>query len=160
MKLRGLLQAPELILAIFAFLLNLPWELWQVPYFRGMADAPHWLGVKVCMQATFGDMGMALTAFWIAAVFARTRSWILRPRKRDISIFVGAGVLTTILFEILATGPLKRWAYTDAMPRVPIIGTGLLPLLQWLLIPPLLLWFVRRQIEGSSPGVGRKHEGG
>ena len=60
--------------------------------------------------------------------------------------FLGVGVVTTILFEAIATGALERWAYTDAMPRLPITGSGLLPLLQWLVIPPLVLWFVRRQI--------------
>ena len=114
-----------------------------------MADQPHWLGVKACTLATFGDAAIALTAFWIAAIFARTRNWILLPRKQDLPIFVGVGVLATILSETLATGSLGRWAYTDAMPRVPIIGTGLLPLLQWLVIPPLVLWFVRRQIGAS-----------
>ena len=149
MKLRRALQWPEFNVVIFSFLLNLAWEYWQVPFFRGMADQPHWLGVKACTQATFGDAVITLIAFWIAAIFARTRNWISLPRKRDFAIFVGAGVLATILFEILATGPLARWAYTDAMPRVPIIGTGLLPLLQWLLLPPLVLWFVRRQ-SGAS----------
>jgi hypothetical protein len=32
------------------------------------------------------------------------------------------------------------------MPRLPLLGTGLAPLLQWLLIPPLVAWLVRRQI--------------
>jgi hypothetical protein len=32
------------------------------------------------------------------------------------------------------------------MPIVPWIRVGLLPALQWLLLPPLVLWFVRRQL--------------
>ena len=160
MNLQRLLQTPEFNILVFSFLLNLAWEILQVPFFRGMADAPHWLGVKACTQATVGDVAITLTAFWIAAIFARTRNWILLPRKQDFAIFIGVGILATMLFEILATGPLERWAYTDAMPRVPIIGTGLLPLLQWLVIPPLMLWFVGRQIDGSSRGVGRKREDG
>jgi hypothetical protein len=36
------------------------------------------------------------------------------------------------------------WAYTEAMPRLPPFGTGLAPLLQWLVIPPIALWAVRR----------------
>jgi hypothetical protein len=51
---------PEFNVMIFSFLLNLAWEVWQVPFFRGMADEPHWLGVKACTQATFGDAGIAL----------------------------------------------------------------------------------------------------
>ena len=148
----ALLKSPEFNVVVFSFLLNLAWEYWQVPFFRGMADQPHWLGVKACTQATLGDAGIALAAFWIAAIFARARSWILRPNKLDVGIFLGVGVLVTILYEALATGVLERWAYSDAMPRLPLIGTGLLPLLQWLVIPLLVLWFVRRQIASACGG--------
>jgi len=35
------------------------------------------------------------------------------------------------------------WAYTPAMPRVPPLGTGLAPLLQWLLLPTMSLVWAR-----------------
>jgi hypothetical protein len=122
-----------------------------VPFFRGLADQPYWLGVKACTQATFGDSGIALAAFWMTAMLARTRGWMLEPRKPDIAIFICAGIVATILLEALATGVLGRWAYNDTMPRLPILGIGLLPLLQWLVVPPLVLWFARRQIGIRSP---------
>jgi len=96
-----------------------------------------------------GDSGIALAAFWVTAMVARNRGWILRPNTLDISVFLGVGVVLTIFLEALATGMFERWAYSDAMPRLPRIGIGLMPLLQWLVIPPLVLWFVRRQI---APG--------
>ena len=117
----------------------------------GMADQPHWLGVKACTQATFGDAGIALAAFWVTAFFAGNRSWIKQPSRSDIAIFIAVGLVATIIFETLATGILERWTYSDAMPRLPVLGTGLLPLLQWLALPPLVLWFVLRQIGGKSP---------
>jgi hypothetical protein len=147
--LAGLPNTPEFSVLLFSFLLNLVWEFWQVPFFRGMADQPHWLGVKACTQATLGDSGIALAAFWVTAMVARNRGWILRPNTLDISVFLGVGVVLTIFLEALATGMFERWAYSDAMPRLPRIGIGLMPLLQWLVIPPLVLWFVRRQI---APG--------
>jgi hypothetical protein len=150
MRLQRLLQTPELILAIFAFLLNLAWEVWQVPFFRGMADQPHWLGVKACTQATLGDAALALAAFWVTAMLARSRRWVLDPGKRDVAIFIGAGLVMTIVLESLATKVLGRWSYNDNMPRLPVLGTGLLPLIQWLVVPALVLWFVRRQIGTSS----------
>lgn len=76
----------------------------------------------------------------------------MRLNRLKIAIFLGVGLVVTILFEALATGMFQRWAYSDAMPRVPVIGTGLLPLLQWLLIPLLVLWFVRRQIAPAYRG--------
>lgn len=145
-----LLRTPELNVVIFSFLLNLVWEIWQVPLFEGMANQPYWLGLKTCTQATLGDAGIALAAFWITAAFSKTRGWILRPRKSDIAIFLGVGIVATIVFEALATGVLERWAYSDSMPRLPVLGTGLAPLLQWLLLPPLVLWFVRRQLGVQS----------
>ena len=153
--LAGLPNTPEFSVLVFSFLLNLAWEVWQVPFFRGMADQPHWLGVKACTQATFGDAGIALAAFWVAAFFARTRSWIMQPGRSDIAIFIGVGLAATIILETLAIGVFKRWDYSDAMPRLPILGTGFLPLLQWLVLPPLVLWFVRRQIGAPAPGDGR-----
>jgi hypothetical protein len=48
--------------------------------------------------------------------------------------------------ERLATGPLGRWAYADAMPVVPVLEVGLSPLVQWIVLPPLIVWFVRRQL--------------
>ena len=137
---------PEFNVVLFSFLLNLPWEVWQVPFFRGMADQPYWLGVKACTESTFGDAAIGLAAFWIAAIFAKSRSWILQPRKLNTAVFLAVGILATIIVEALATGPLERWTYDEAMPSVPILGTGLLPLLQWLLLPSIVLYIVRRQI--------------
>ena len=152
--LRSLPSTPEFNVIVFSFLLNLAWELWQVPLFRGLADQPHWEGVKACTQATFGDAGISLAAFWIVAFLARSRAWILQPDRRDIAVFLGIGIATTIVFEELATRVLQRWNYSDAMPRLPILGTGLLPLIQWLMIPPLVLWFARRQLGAAAPGSG------
>jgi hypothetical protein len=152
--LENLPSTPEFSVLVFSFLLNLAWEVWQVPFFRGMADQPHWLGVKACSQATFGDAGITLAAFWVTAIFARTRSWIMQPGRSDIASFIGVGLAATIILETLAIGVFKRWDYSDAMPRLPILGTGLLPLLQWLVLPPLVLWFVRRQIGAPAPGGG------
>jgi hypothetical protein len=49
-------------------------------------------------------------------------------------------------FEALAIGPLARWSYAPAMPTLPILGTGVVPLLQLIVLPPLTIWFVRRQL--------------
>jgi hypothetical protein len=151
----ALLDAPEFNVVVFSFLLNFVWEYWQVPFFRGMADRPHWEGVVACTRATFGDAGISLAAFWIVAVFVRTRSWVLKPRAGDILAFAAIGVAATIVLEYLATGSWGRWAYNDAMPRVPILGTGLVPLLQWLMLAPAVLWFVRRQIGPRDADAGQ-----
>lgn len=53
---------PEFNIAVFAMLLNWPWEFLQVPFYSGMPSAEHWEGVKACTQATLGDAAIMLVA--------------------------------------------------------------------------------------------------
>ena len=145
----GLWEAPELPVAFFSFLLHFVWEFIQVPTYTGMAGMSHWEAIKLCMSATFGDVGFALTAFWIASIAARNRDWILRPTRVPVAIFVAVGIILTIGFEYYYTNVSLRWTYSDLMPLVPPFGTGLSPLLQWLLIPPLVVWLSRRHLLGA-----------
>ena len=142
----GILSLPELNVAIFSFLTNFVWEMWQIPFFAATPSVPHWVGVVACTQATFGDAAISLVAFWCVAAFARSRLWILDSRPSQVVGFVAVGVVITIILEALATGPLERWSYTSSMPTLPVLGTGIIPLLQWILLPPLTIWFVRRQL--------------
>ena len=144
--LHPVLDLPELNVAIFAFLLNFVWEFWQVPFFEGMPTAPHWEAIKFCTRATLGDVGIALVSFWSVAIAARSRSWIRHPTSSQILGFAAVGIAITVAFEWLATEVWGRWAYEAAMPTVPLLGTGVLPLLQWTVLPPLIVWFVRRQL--------------
>lgn len=147
MQLRsGLRALPELNIAIFSFLLNFVWEMWQISFFADMPSEPHWVGVAVCTRATVGDAVISIVAFWSVAAQARSRSWVLQPTPLQVGGFIAVGVVITIVFEAIATGPLERWSYSPSMPTLPILGTGLFPLLQWILLPPLILWFVRRQL--------------
>ena len=137
---------PETNVALFAFLLNLPWELWQIPLFKNMPSFAHWHGVMLCTRAALGDAAIALLAFWLVAATARTRDWMRRPSGATLGAFVAIGLVVTITLEYWATQVGGRWEYAEQMPRLPLLGTGLAPLLQWLLIPPLVVWLVRRQI--------------
>jgi hypothetical protein len=145
-KLRSILDVLELNVAIFALLLNFPWEFLQAPLFKDMASAPHWAAVKVCGLSTLGDALIALVAFWSVAATVRSRRWILRPTPRQVAGFVAVGLVITVLAERLGTGLLHRWAYAPAMPVIPVLGVGLSPILQWVALPLALVWFVRRQL--------------
>lgn len=140
------LDAPEINVAIFAFLLNLTWEFAQVPLFAGMPSAEHWQAILVCGRATLGDVVITLIAFWAVATSVHTRAWVLRPTAGQLTGFVAVGILITVLMEWLATQFLQRWTYADAMPVIPLLGVGLSPLLQWVVLPPIEVWFVRRQL--------------
>ncbi len=140
---------PELPIALFAFLLHFVWEFLQAPLWVGMAEMPHWDGVRTCTVATLGDVLIALIAFWIGAFAARSRAWLLMPKRGPTAIYMIAGLAVTVIYEFLATGPLARWEYADIMPRLPGLGTGLVPVLQWLTLPVATLWLARRYLWGG-----------
>jgi len=145
-EMKRFFDLPEVNVAIFAFLLNLVWEFAQVPLFEGMPVAGHWRAIQVCARATAGDVAIALVAFWAVSWAWRSRLWILRPTTFQLGGFVAVGLVITVFIEWLSTQVLDRWAYSASMPTVPGLGVGLSPLLQWVLLPPLLAWFVRRQL--------------
>ena len=140
------LNTPELNVTIFSFLLNFFWEIQQMPFFRVSPEFGYTDIVNNCTLATFGDAGISIIAFATVAVLFKSRRWILQPNWWQIGIFISVGIIITIIFEVFATGVLNIWQYSDAMPTLPVLGTGLSPVFQWLIIPPLIIWFVRRQL--------------
>jgi hypothetical protein len=145
-----ILNAPELHISIFAFLLNFIWELLQMPLFAGFADFPYYRLVLHCTKASYGDVVISLVAFAGACLIARSRMWIISMNKSGVTAFLAIGLVITIVFEILATGPLNRWEYGELMPMIPVIGVGASPVAQWVILPLLQLWFVKRQIIGGG----------
>ena len=146
---RRLAEVPEANLFLFGFLLHFVWELLQIPWFQGMADAPHQDATWMCTRATFGDAVITVLSFWAVAVLCG-RGWIARPTRLNVAAFAGVGVAITIVLEILSTKVWSRWAYSDAMPVIPGIDVGVIPIAQWLILPPLVLWIVRRQIHALA----------
>ena len=147
-------KTPEANIAIFALLLNFPWEILQAPLYGGMAEASHAQAIQACLRATLGDVALMLFAYVAVAVCARSRHWILDPRRWQLGSFVAIGVSVTAAIEWLATRGLwvTGWAYLPAMPLVPGTGIGLVPLVQWLVLPLLTVWFVRRQLAVIATG--------
>lgn len=141
-----LARVPEPWVAFYSFVFHFVWEMLQVPAYAGMSAMPHWDGVLVCTQATIGDVGFALTAFWSTALLRRSRNWMQSPTKAEIAVFLAVGILLTIAFEYYYVEITGRWTYASWHPLVPPFGTGLSPLLQWVLIPLLVLGLSRQQL--------------
>ncbi|MAT65913.1 MAG: hypothetical protein CMN57_09745 [Gammaproteobacteria bacterium] len=136
--------APEADIAVTAFLLHLVWEFWQAPWYQGMSDMPHLQGILLCSRAAFGDAFIALLAYGTLAAYTRDRYWAAKASPSQVAGYVGVGLAVTIVLEWLATAVLDRWQYAASMPTVPLLGTGLAPLLQWLIVPLAVLGWIRR----------------
>jgi len=144
----ALSDASEFNVVAFALLLNFAWEILQAPLFVGMAEMPHAQVTKACLQATVGDAVIMLLAYGVVAVVVHSRSWILASKGWQLSLFVAIGVSITAVIEWLATRGYwtASWNYLPTMPLVPGTDIGLVPLLQWIVLPLLTVWFARRQL--------------
>ena len=81
---------------------------------------------------------MIATLSLIAALLlVGNRDW---PNEQLIPVMIAAlvmGLGYTAYSEWVNTVIRQTWAYSDVMPKVPIFGTGLSPLLQWIIVPAL-----------------------
>lgn len=117
-----------------------------MPFFQIHSEFSCLDRVRNCTLATIGDVGISLTAFWVVVYLSKSRHWFRHTSWWQLGSFIVVGIVITATFEALATRVFKIWEYANVMPLLPFFGTGLLPLLQWLLIPPLIVWFVKRQL--------------
>ena len=143
---------PELPFVLFALLLHFVWEMLQAPLWVGMANLAHAEGVRVCAIAALGDVVIALVAYWSATLYARSRLWLLDPPRATWAVYIVVGLVLTVAYEYAATGAFARWEYAASQPRLPVLGTGLAPVLQWLLLPPLTVWLTRIHVLGRMSG--------
>ena len=127
---------------LITFALHFAWEMAQHNLFQQMQSMPFWRATAWCVRATVGDLVITTIAF-SAAAMSGGRHWpLIRRRLSPALIFLAVGILITIGYEIYAVST-GRWAYDERMPQ--IVGIGLSPLLQWIVIP-LLEIAVFRQI--------------
>jgi hypothetical protein len=145
-------NSPEPIYVLFAFLMHFFWEMAQAPLFSGLPERTHREGLIVCGIATLGDVVIALLAFWTVSAMNRSRLWHLHPTGTDWVVYLGVGLGITAAYEILATRVLNRWSYAETMPTLPVVGIGLVPILQWILVPPIVLWLTRCHMRGCAAG--------
>ncbi len=143
---------PAFNIATFALLLSMPWEFGQMWLYAGASEMSHLRGIQICMAATLGDAVIMLIAFGVVAAVARSQNWVLAPKTSQVGVFVLIGLAITTGVEIVATRSdgAFSWRYAPPMPVTPLLGIGLAPLLMWLVVPLLVLWFVRRQIGSAS----------
>ena len=144
------LNSPEWNVIVFSFLLSFFWEIQQMQFYQVPSEISCFDINKNCTLATVGDVAISLASFWTVAALSKSRQWVHQPSCKQISIFTLIGVAITIVFEALATGQLGLWAYAEFMPTIPFLGTGLVPLAMWLLVPPLTIWFVKRQLSNVT----------
>ena len=120
-----------------AFVLNLAWEIAQVRLYTIWADTDG-PGVSwALLHCSLGDVVIALAMFALAGIVIRRVDWpVSRPWAGGAIVVIGAMSFTawSEWYNVYRAG---SWGYTASMPM--LFGIGLSPLLQWLILPPVMV---------------------
>lgn len=146
MILSRLFAIPEVTLSLFAFLLHFVYETWEAPYFDFYKMPSLANKVDYITHCTFGDGVIMLITFWIVSLLFRTRHWILSPGKKQVLLLIVLGWLYMFISEIYRIKVAKM--YGISIFKIPFFETSWLPLLQWLILPPLIVFFTRHYLRG------------
>jgi len=142
--------------APFVLAAHLAWEIAQLPLYTIWAQAtPGELAFAV-LHCTVGDLMIALNALLFALIATRSgelAEWNL-PLVGAVAVAIGLGY--TIASERLNVG-LARWAYSDAMPMVPVLDVGLAPFVQWIAVPLAAFWLLGRLRRGARGSELRRY---
>jgi hypothetical protein len=125
------------------------WELAQLPLYTIW-----WTGTKreilfAVIHCTGGDLLITASALALAALGARIARWPLFGGRMALTAIL-LGLVYSAFSEWLNTQLRQNWSYTEAMPVLPPLGTGLTPFLQWLIVPGIALGYAGRIVKRSG----------
>ena len=145
----------EARLALWAFALNFIWEMLQGGLYVGMVEMRWWGATSLCLRAAAGDALMIVAAYAAVGAAARDRRWI---RSRGIGKRLAYALVAAVLALAVEWWSLRagRWRHGPGMPRDPVWGLGLAPLLQWAFIPLVCLAVVRPKPPRTTAPVARR----
>lgn len=133
------------VLAIAA--LNLVWEIGQMPLYTLWLTGTRWENAYAILHCTIGDILIAAFSLAVAVKLFGATVW---PENRYGMVAVAAMAMAlgyTLFSEWWNVEVRQAWAYRDIMPRLPGLGTGLSPVMQWLFVPALAFWLARPKSE-------------
>lgn len=122
------------------------WELLQLPLYTIWHEANTGELAYAIIHCTGGDFLIATEALIVALAVTGMGSWPRERFGRVAVLTVLLGVTYTMFSEWLNVEVRRSWGYTELMPRLPVIGTGVAPLMQWFVVPAVALWWSRRPI--------------
>lgn len=128
---------------------NLLWEILQLPLYTLWQTARASALAFAVLHCWVGDLLIAAMSLGLSIVVAG-RSWPSRCYARVAVVALGLGIAYTVFGEWLNVTVRQNWNYAATMPRLPPLGTGLMPLLQWVLVPLVAFAWARPRYRRSE----------
>ncbi len=101
-----------------------------------------------------GDAVLILLIWAIGWLILRRPLWFETPGLRGYALMIASGLVIAALVEWVSVHLLRRWTYGPAMPIVPVLRIGVLPLLQLALLSPLVYWLASLVARWQRPAEG------
>lgn len=133
-----------LVVLLVGFLLNLIWEIAQVPLFQEASfTANH---IMYCALASIADAIMVLLIYNGFALIYKNHFWPADFTLLRVALIMLVGGIGAILAELRHLS-LGNWSYAETMPLVPFVKVGWSPVLQFMLLPPLIYYLAYQFIK-------------
>ena len=138
----------------FIAIANLIWEFAQLPLYTLWLTATPKRMAFAAIHCTGGDVLIALASLMLALSIIGPVRWPREGYWRVLALTLLFGIGYSIFSEWLNIEVRQSWDYRDLMPIVPVINTGLSPLLQWIIIPVAANFWGFRRLPKPSPDRG------
>ena len=99
----------------------------------------HWL-------VSLKDAVMVLVLYVIVALILRNWHWGRHFTKKRLGALFILGFLWSVGIEYYHVNVHHDWTYAANMPLLPLLGVGLWPVLQMILVPVAAVWLTRRDL--------------
>jgi hypothetical protein len=139
------LHALRIYLAVSAGA-NLFWETAQLPLYTIWRTGSAREIAFAVLHCTGGDLLIAAATLALALVAFGDPAWPIGGFGRVRLATILSGTAYTILSEWLNVSVRGSWSYSELMPVLPPLGTGLAPLAQWFVVPALALGTARAAV--------------
>jgi hypothetical protein len=151
------LQAARLYLFVIV-IGNMLWEAAQFPLYTIWYDGTRSHMILALVHGTLGDLFISAAALMTSlAIFGHPR-WPACAFWRVGTPTVVIGLAYTVYSEWVNVVVRHTWAYTELMPTLPPLGTGLSPLLEWAVVPLLALLLTQRNVASEAIESGHPVE--
>ena len=84
--------------------------------------------------------------FFGGLLFLRKNLFYFRFIRRDYILVTILGLSYTVFSEYINVFVHQSWTYSSLMPVLPFIYLGVIPLIQWSILPAFILYFVKNNL--------------
>ncbi len=123
-----------------AVLLNLAWEVAQIHAYD-FPESTLFKDLIGCFIPSLGDGLMVLIIYWTGWSVFRSSRWVIRPGTKGYFLMIASGLFLAIVVELTGVYWREAWAYNERM--ITVLGIGVLPALQMVILPPVTFLLIR-----------------